>query len=184
MSYADYLRMLLHPLGIYDLYAPINGTSLEVKGAALDEVHGCLEELERETDLIRAEDWGLESWSGLFSLRPVSEQREALRRSIQALLRIGTGACTLETVRDTLSGCGIPTHVEELGTGRVRVSFPGTVGRPEGLARLQANIEAILPAHVDVEYFFHFVTWNLVEERNWTFQDIAGMTWDALEKAI
>lgn len=184
MRYADHLRLLLHPLGVYDLYAPINGTSLEVKGAALDEIHGHLEELERETDLTRAEAWGLETWSALFSLRPIAEQAEDLRRSVQALLRVGTGACTLETVQDTLSGCGIPTLVEELNTGRVRVSFPGTVGRPDGLAQLQANIEAILPAHVEAEYFFHFLTWMRLQERDWTFRDIENMTWDALEKAV
>lgn len=184
MSYAEYLRGLLHPLGVYDLYAPINGASLEAKGAVLDEVHAYLEEIERETDLLRAESWGLADWTNLFSLRPVSEQTEDLRRSVQALLRIGTGACTLKTVQDTLSGCGIPTMVEELATGRVRVSFPGTVGRPDGLVQLQANIEAILPAHVGVEYLFHFLTWKLIETRKWTFQDVADMTWDAFEKAV
>ena len=184
MSYADYLRALLHPLGVYDLYAPINGTSLEVKGAALDEVHRQLEELERETDLIRAEDWGLAEWRSLFAIQPASETAENLRNAIQALLRIGTGACTLKSVRDTLSGCGIPTTVEEIGNGMVQVNFPGTAGQPEGFDQLRANIEAILPAHVGIEYIFHFLTWKMVQERNWTFRNIENMSWAALEKAI
>jgi len=184
MSGADQLRALLRPLGVYDLRAPINGASLEAKGAALDVVYAQLEELERESDLTRAEEWGLADWRSLFELRPASRTPEQLRQAIQALLRMGTGACTLEAVRDTLSGCGISTTVEEIGTGLVRVSFPGTAGQPEDFERLKENIEAILPAHVGVEYIFHYLTWKLLESRKWKFQDIEGMTWDELEKAV
>lgn len=184
MSGADQLRALLRPLGVYDLSAPINGASLDAKGAALDEVYAQLEELERESDLTRAEDWGLADWQSMFELRPASRTPEELRRAIQALLRIGTGPCTLEAVQDTLSGCGISTAVEEIGTALVRVSFPGTAGRPEDFERLKENIEAILPAHVGVEYGFAYLTWKLLESKKWKFQDIEGMTWDELEKAV
>lgn len=184
MTYAEHLRALLRPLGVYDLNAPINGSSLDVKGAALDTVHQWLEELERETDLTCAQDWGLTDWKSLFSIVPVSSGVEELRNSIQALLRIGAGACTLSAVQDTLSGCGIPTAVEESGAGMVRVSFPGTPGEPENFDLLRENIKAILPAHVGIDYVFLYLTWKLVESRRWKFQDIEGMTWDELEKSV
>ena len=184
MSYADYLRDLLRPLGVYDLDALVNGGALDTEGAALDEVHSWLEEMERETDLICARDWGVENWQSLFDLCPASRSVEELREAIQALLRIGTGACTLATVQDTLSGCGIPTRVEEAGTGLVQVSFPGTVGQPEDFEQLKANIEAILPAHVGVEYVFYYLTWALLESRSWRFRDIETMSWNELEKAV
>lgn len=184
MTYAEQLRALLRPLGVYDLNAPINGSSLEAKGAALDKVHQWLEELERETDLTCAQDWGLTDWKSLFSIVPASAGVEELRNSIQALLRIGAGACTLSAVQDTLSGCGIPTTVEEAGAGMVRVSFPGTAGEPENFARLRENIEAILPAHVGIDYAFRYLTWQLLESWKWKFQDIEGMTWDELEKSV
>jgi len=184
MTYAEQLRTLLRPLGVYDLNAPINGSSLEVKGAALDDLHAGLEELARETDLTTAEDWGLEAWRALFALPPASTDGALLRQSLQALLRIGTGACTLSAVQDTLSGCGIPTTVEEAGIGMVKVSFPGIAGQPENLSQLQENIEAILPAHVGIEYVFRYLTWAVLESRKWKFQDIEGMTWNELEKSV
>lgn len=184
MSCAEQLRSLLRPLEVYDLNAPINGASLDVKGAALDEVAVWLEELERESSLRCAEDWGVEAWQSLFHLRPASRSAEQLREAIQALLRIGTGPCTLAAVRDTLSGCGIATSVKELGTGAVRVSFPGIAGQPEDFDCLKANIEAILPAHVDIVYFFHYLIWRRLEARGWIFREIEGMTWDELEKSI
>ena len=184
MSCADQLRGLLRPLGVYDLRAPINGASLDVKGAALDEIDALLEEVERERDLTRAESWGLEDWKSLFELRPASRGAQELRLAIQALLRIGTGVCTLKEVRDTLSGCGISTDVEEIGTGMVRVSFPGTAGQPEDFERLKENIEAILPAHVGIEYSFLYLTWQLLESRKWKFRDIESKSWDELEKSV
>ena len=184
MTYAEQLRDLLRPLGVYDLNSPINGSSLDVKGAALDRVHEWLEELVRETDLTTALDWGLADWKSLFSIAPASAGARELRNSIQALLRIGTGACTLETVRDTLTGCGIPTAVEEAGIGMVKVSFPGTAGQPENFSQLRENIEAILPAHVGIEYVFRYLTWAVLESRKWKFQNIETMTWDALERSV
>ena len=183
MTYAEQLRALLRPLGVYDLNAPINGSSLDAKGAALDRMHEWLEEMVRETDLTTAQDWGLAEWKSLFSIIPASATVAELRDSLQALLRIGTGVCTLDAVRDTLSGCGIPTEVEEAGTGVVKVSFPGTAGQPENFARLRANIEAILPAHVDSMYAFQYLTWAVLESRKWKFRDIEGMTWDELERS-
>ena len=59
MSYADYLKGLLRPLGVYDLEAPFNGGELEVQGAALDRVEQALEQVRREGDLTTAESWGL-----------------------------------------------------------------------------------------------------------------------------
>lgn len=184
MSHADQLRTLLRPLGVYDLNAPINGAALDVKGAALDELALWLEELERETDLTLAQNWGVESWQSLFDLRPASRSVEELRQAIQSLLRMGTGPCSLTVVQDTLSGCGIPTQVEEADTGMVRVSFPGTAGQPEDFERLKANIEAILPAHIGLEYTFQYLTWKLLESYKWKFRDLDTMTWDELEKSV
>ena len=59
MSYADYLKGLLRPLGVYGLEAPFNGGELEVQGAALDRVEQALEQVRREGDLTTAESWGL-----------------------------------------------------------------------------------------------------------------------------
>ena len=184
MNYAQQLRALLKPLGVYDLNAPINGSSLDAKGAALDEVHEWLEEMVRETDLTTAQSWGLTDWKNLFAIAPVAAGTEELRNSIQALLRIGSGVCTLDAVRDTLSGCGISTTVEELGNGTVRVKFPGVAGCPDDFEQLSANIEAILPAHVGIEYAFNYLTWAVLESRKWKFRDLESMTWDELEKAV
>lgn len=182
MNYAEHLRALLAPLGVYDLKAPINGAALDVKGAALDQMEQLLEEMERECDLTTAEGWGLEAWKGLFALLPAASDAERLRRSMQALLRIGNHSATLPAIQDTLSGCGLSVAVRELGAGRVEVSFPEVRGIPEQFERLQYNIEQILPAHVEVEYMIRYLTWAELEALRWTFGNLSSKTWDELER--
>ena len=182
MSYAEHLRALLAPLGVYDLKAPINGAALDVKGAALDQMEQLLEEMERECDLTTAEGWGLEAWKGLFALLPAASDAERLRRSMQALLRIGNHSATLPAIQDTLSGCGLSVAVRELGAGRVEVSFPEVRGIPEQFERLQHNIEQILPAHVEVEYMIRYLTWAELEALRWTFGNLSSKTWEELER--
>lgn len=184
MNYADCLKQLLRPLGVYDLDGTVNAASLEAKGAALDRVQETLEELEREIDLTRAESWGLECWRELLGLFPAADDLEQLRRSIWALLRIGNGNATLAAIRDTLSGCGMQVTVEEMGAGMVFISFPGVAGRPDNFSALKANIEEILPAHVEAVYAFDYITWAKLESYGWTFGKISAMTWDELEKSV
>ena len=51
MSYAEYLRELLRPLGVYDLSAPFNGGELDAQGWALDGAMDWLEEVREELGL-------------------------------------------------------------------------------------------------------------------------------------
>lgn len=183
MSYADHLRQLLAPLGVYDLSAPINGAALDVKGGALDGVDELLAEIARETDLTTAAGWGLENWKGLFGLLPAASNAGALRQSIQALLRIGADSATLSAIQDTLRGCGLTVQVRELGAGRVEISFPGVTGVPANFETIKYNIEQILPAHVEAEYMMSYLTWGALENHGWTFGDLSAMTWDQLERS-
>lgn len=184
MSCGDNLKSLLRPLGVYDLSGTVNAASLEAKGAALDGMRGILEELERESDLTRAEDWGLEQWRQLLGLLPAAKDPGQLRASIAALLRIGADNSTLAAIRDTLSGCGLTVTVEETGTGTVAVAFPGVAGIPDDFEALKANIEEILPVHLGVEYRFDYITWAKLESYGWTFGDISAMMWEKLEKSV
>ena len=183
MSYADHLRSLLTPLGVYDLRAPINGGALDVKGAALDGVEALLEELERECDLTTAESWGLENWKSLFGLLPAAPDGEQLRRSMQALMRIGAGSSTLAAIQDTLRGSGLSVRVRELGAGRVEISFPDVKGMPDNFEALKYNIEQILPAHVEAAYMMRYLSWAGLEAKGWSFGDLSAMTWDEVERS-
>lgn len=186
MSYAQYLRELLRPLGVYDLEAPFSGGELDVQGLVLDGVEEELEEVGRETDLTRARDWGLSSLARLFARRPLAGSPEELREALAALLRISGDSFTLKGINDTVSGCGIPARVEETGVGTVRVSFPGVAGVPQGFEQLKQIIEDILPAHLAIEYWFWYLTWAELETKfpSWADIEVRNLTWEGLETCV
>ena len=186
MSYTEYLKDLLRPLGVYDLNAPFNAGELEGAGEALDGVEGALEELLRESSLATAESWGLERMARLFVRRPAAGTPRALGAALAALLRIGGDSFTLEAINDTIAGCGIEASVEELGVGIVEVSFPGVAGVPENFEQIKRIVEDILPPHLDIRYFFWFLTWEGLERKFSCWQDIEdqNLSWKELEAMV
>jgi len=183
MSYARYLREILAPMGVYDLDATFNGGELDSEGTALDTLWEELEEIGRESCLLTAEDWGLEQIAVLLSRRPVAADKGSMAAALAALLRIGGDSFTLSAINDTLSGCGIPAVAREDGVGRVTVSFPGIPGVPSEFEALRKIIEDILPAHLEITYWFWYLTWEELERILPTWQDIEqrNLTWGELE---
>lgn len=186
MSYAQYLRELLRPLGVYDLNAQFNGGELDSAGLALDDGAAKLEEIQRESSLTTAESWGLEQMAGLFARRPAAGDARAMGDALAALLRIGGDSFTLDAINDTIAGCGVAARVMETGGGSVAVFFPGVVGRPEGFEQIQRIVEDILPPHLEVLFWFRFLTWTELEETFASWQEIEdqNLTWEGLETAV
>ena len=112
----------------------------------------------------------------------------ALRRlAIASLLRVGGDGFTLEAVNQTISGCGVRAVAAETDEqGVVRVTFPQVAGEPEDFARIRDIILEIMPCHLQVDFYFRFLTWEECEAAAWTWQGIedAGHTWESFEKAV
>ena len=186
MSAAEDMKTLLAPLGVYQLEGVFQGGELYAAGAALDGVEARLEEIQRESCPLTAENWGLEKLAGLFARRPAADNPGDLGEAIAALLRIGGDSFTLEAVNDTLKGCGLPARAEELEVGRVWITFPGVPGRPEDFPALKTIIEDILPAHVEATYHFWLITWAELEQKfsTWEGLEAKGLTWQELEESV
>ena len=187
MTYAQYLRQLLAPLGIYQLNAPFQGGELDALGDAFDQVEGSLEELNRESCLATAEDWGLEQVAVLFRRRPPATTVKTMREALAALLRIGGDSFTLAAINDTISGCGVNARVEETDqAGTVEVSFPQVPGIPPNFEEIRIIIEDIIPAHLIIQYHYWYLTWQQLEQKFSCWQDIEdkNLTWYGLETYV
>ena len=183
MGYGDILRRLLRPMDVYDLRPEsLSGSELDALGTALDGAEAAVDYSQREGCIASAEGEGLERWEALFAHTPVRRSPQLRRQALAALLRVGPGAFTLAAVNDTLSGCGISATVEEKDQfGYVRVLFPEVVGVPEDFEQIQAIILDIIPCHLDVEFYFRYLTWAechghqytwaLVHEKGWSWHD-------------
>lgn len=188
MSYASHLRNLLQPLGIYTFReGSISGSEIESIGMLLDEVESALETAEKETLLPTAEEWGLSRRGALFARQPVAPNPELKRAALTALMQIGEDDFTQEALNRALSGCGIRATVTETEEqGCVRVIFPNTAGIPNEFDQIAQIILDIIPCHLNVEFYFRYLTWIELEARFKTWEQIeAGdHTWDSLELAV
>lgn len=160
MGYYNYLCELLRPLRVYRLdEGSLSGAELYAAGEGLDAAAEALEKAAREGVLMTAEDEGLSRRDGF----------------------------TLEAVNQTISGCGVRAVAAETDEqGVVRVTFPQVAGEPEDFARIRDIILEIMPCHLQVDFYFRFLTWEECEAAAWTWQGIedAGHTWESFEKAV
>ena len=188
MSYAEYLKELLRPLGVYDLSEGTFSTAeLESIGAELD---CCSEELNtlcREMLILSAQDEGLDAVSSLLSLHPVTVDTQRRRAALAALLRISGDSFTLSAINDNLTGCGLNAKASETDQrGVVEVRFPDVPGIPDGFEGMRRIIEQIIPCHLQIEYVYWYITWAILESKfsTWAKLEAVGLTWEGLEKLV
>lgn len=185
--YEEYLQRLLAPLGVYRLDRDsLSGAELYALGRGLDAVSNRLDAVEREGVTATAEDEGLRRREALFLRRPAAATAEERRAAIAALLQIDGDSLTPEAIRRTIRGCGIRAETVELGTNRVRVVFPETAGVPAEFEQIEKIVLDILPCHLDVEFYFRFLTWEECERVGftWALVEERGYDWTGFQLAI
>ena len=187
IPHEERLQALLRPLGPYRNQGVYTAGELSAAGEALDAVETAIDTLEREAMLDTAQGEGLEALESLLTHRPVAQKAADRRAALAALLRIGGDSFTLKVINDNLRGCGLNAKVRETEEpGVVEVTFPDVPGIPEGFQQLRTIIEEILPCHLQVNYVYWYITWQMVEDRFPTWGDLeaGGYTWDQLERLV
>ncbi len=188
MGYGTFLRNLLGPLGVYDLSREsLSGSELDALGLGLDEVSEKLDYVERESALTTAQGEGLDRLEALFAKAPVNYSLPLRRQAIAALLRIGESDFTLSAINDTITGCGINAVAQEKGRfGYLRVIFPDVVGIPDGFEQIREIILDIIPCHLEVEFYFRYLTWAECHTLGYTWDTVhqRQWTWTAFQMAV
>ena len=184
MEHYDYLKKLLRPMCVYDMDGVCSNGELKAEGAALDDICDDIDDLTAESTVPTAETYGLTSYEAILPPFPHPEELQHRRSAIMALLQIDETSFTYTALNATLSGCGIPAHVEESDDWyTVDVTFPGIRGIPPQFDMLSTRIEAILPCHLNVRYRFSYLIWSELENffHSWTELESGPRTWDALQ---
>ena len=185
--YEGYLRALLGPLGVYDLSeGTINGAELAALGVGFDQIGGRLDIVEREALTATAEDEGLRRREALFARRPAAATAEERRAAIAALLQSDGDSLTPDAINLTLQGCGIKARAVELGDGMLQVIFPEVAGVPEEFDQIEKIILDILPCHLEVIFYFRYLTWEECERAGYTWEAVeaAEYTWESFQLAV
>lgn len=185
--YEEYLRALLEPLGVYSFESgTIHRAELAALGVEMDRISEWLDTAERESVTATAEQQGLSRRESLFLRRPAATTAENRRAAIAALLQIDGDSLTPAAINLTLQGCGIKAWAQELGSGVLRVLFPEVAGVPEEFEQIRSIILEILPCHLEVEFYFRYLTWEECEWVAFTWETVeaAEHTWDSFQMAL
>lgn len=185
--YERFLRDLLAPLGVYALEdGTISGGELGALGMGLDTAADRLETVERESLTATAEDEGLDRREALFARRPAAVTAEDRRAALAALMQIDGDSLTPEAIDRTIRGCGIRAKALEMDTGHLRVTFPERAGIPPEFQQIERIILDILPCHLEVEFYFRYLTWAECEtaEMTWAIVEAADHNWESFELAV
>ena len=183
--YEEYLRALLEPLRVYRFEeGGIQTAELGALGCGLDAIAAQLELTEAEALTATAKDQGLARKEALFLRRPAARTAEDRRAAIAALLQIDGDSLTPSAINLTLQGCGIKAWAEELGNGSLRVLFPEVAGIPDGFDQIKSIVMDILPCHLDVEFYFRYLTWEECEKAGYTWTSVEAHTWETFQLAV
>ena len=137
---------------------------------------------------VRREDYALlmEFWDMLTARRPAAVTAEDRRAAIAALLQIDGDRLTPAAIDRTIRGCGIRARALEMGGGQLRVIFPEVAGEPEDFDQIRKIILDILPCHLEVEFYFRYLTWAECEAAGYTWGQVeaAEYTWESFQLAV
>ena len=173
MTAVDRLLQLLAPLGVYSFESGTYSMGeIKALGSEADTAKAELAEIERNCCLLTASEETLKTYAQLFGFMLPSDN---LRQTIPALLNISDDGFTLGAINVAIAQCGINAEVTEKDIGVLMVRFPGVMGVPEGFELMAAMIENILPAHLETEYVFLYMTWQ--QAGTFTWQQAAEYTW-------
>lgn len=77
-------------------------------------------------------------------------------------------------------------QAEEKADGSLRVVFPRTAGVPAEFDQIRKIILDILPCHLEVEFYFRYLTWAECEAAEYTWDEVetAQHTWESFQLAV
>ena len=153
MAYAEYMRSLLRPLGVYALTeGSLSGGELEALGAAFDGLYQKMQKNLREALPITAEEEGLAAYEALLR-HPHRHLTVAQRQAaVCGLLRLHGGGADAKTITEAAAFVGAEISFDES-------TLPESLGvtlqelqDSELQRRIERYLELLLPSHLEMEY--------------------------------
>lgn len=184
MNTLDTMMKMLRPLGIYSLI-PTSAVYKELSAysAALDDLSEMHETLLRESVAATAESYGLDLFESIYG-PPQNGMDTAMRREMLTARFSLTG-------NDFTPG-GAARALRALGLDAVIYEYPkqnllhivctGSYTRAQRIW-MTAQVNELLPAHLQIVLDFRTLDWALIDRKNMTFSamDAKNLTWEAIE---
>ncbi len=154
MGYADHLRALLRPLGVYTL-APdsLSGAELEAMGEAFDALYAKMQRDLREALPITACEEGLTQYESLLG-HPCAHLTVPERQAaICALLRMPQDGASPETLQSLAAQLGAHLSFDESTLPELLTIRLQTMEDDAAQRKVEEYLEQLLPCHLEPDYY-------------------------------
>ena len=113
----------------------------------------------------------------------------AVRDFAPALVLLApAGSCLQQAAKEqgVSFGCEVFADRAYEADGSLRVVFPRTAGVPAEFDQIRKIILDILPCHLEVEFYFRYLTWAECEAAEYTWDEVetAQHTWESFQLAV
>lgn len=129
--------------------------------------------------------WGLSIWEKELGLAEDNNLTEAERRE-RIISRIrGTGTATIDIIKSVAESYdkGSIDVITDYPEYELIIKFIDTTGVPSNIEDMKLALRKVVPAHLAIEYFFNYFTWDNWDSKNetWDQFDTLDLSWDRLE---
>ena len=183
MGYADYLKQMLSPLGIYRLESGYGAAELDAVGDALDKVRAELDIYLDGSVCTSSSGEYLRLFEALFPIVNFAGTEEERRENILTLLAVNDSWSDKPSLEAMLKACGVEAEIVETDD-KFKTELRFTQIRGEPTDDEKQVCKAIMPAHVTLQFVCDGLIWDRAEELfpTWDDLDSAGLTASEIAK--
>lgn len=174
MGYTNYLKNMLHPLGIYNLQNGYGAAELEALGKALDSADEKIGDMLIDVALNGEH---LKKAEELFPIVNFKENDDERISAVKVLLNVNDSYNDKKSLEKQFEACGVAADIIETDEKfAVELHFENIRG--ELSDREEKVCRAIMPAHLILRFVCSGVTWDRIESLypTWNDFDAAGLT--------
>lgn len=120
--------------------------------------------------------WGLREWERIVGVETDETKTVEERRSVVIAKLRGFGVVNvahIESVAEAFQDGDIKI-TEKNAEHKVQVEFVSTYGVPSNINDLTAILREIIPAHLEIEYKFKYLTYNVVKSTYTDYNELKG----------
>lgn len=177
MGYADFLKQMLKPLGVYDLTGGYASAELDAVGETFDAADTMLENALECAGLHSASDEVLTKLEELFPVLIFGSDEAQRLEAVREFYRVGDGYSSIAKLQRQLIACGFSAELTE-GDEKFTADIFFDNVRGELNDQEAETVRNVMPAHIMLNLVCSGLTWDRAEELFSTWEDFesCGLT--------
>lgn len=185
MSSLNSIKQKLRPLGFYNLNNDsLIHAELSAYAVALDTIEAQLAEIEKEKFICTAEDYGLNTRERIFGTEQSDKDTQTRRDILLYRYAINSENFNEKSIKKAMKNAGIIGYIIEAPQkNTIYINCIELENSKADKNSIKSVVEEFLPAHLECIFDFRKLQWNLIDNKDYTFETIdnKNLTWNDID---